>query len=1017
MAIATLATTRYTEVGTYIGQFFLPGAGSLPNEARVVCLVGRGDRNIMIKNQALRRSFVYEEVLSFTTMAPFIASTDFPSDGSQSLPTVLRNQDGIEISANKWAWVESGGQYTGIQLIDSAWDPLAIYYLSYQSTSRGVVDPIPAINVQQLQATAEVREILSMGVLQDQQEFEEYRDFVGSYELDTPVGQPSNSNPSPSFSVITPDAGVTGSGIPTYNSGALYSHSYNRLYTLACTASAGTAPNRTATLEWTSTPVSMGNNALPSVPMNPAESSPELLLDEAVPASISNVLLELGVALDFDFGLTNFTVGDTFFFQGNGLGLIEIDPLLINDNQFTDVSVIAPSLDPLSTGSAVYASSPAAYAYTDHNLSFRLKVISISGVAPARTATMVWAAYGSLQTSGSFTIDETAPTSLTQALGSSGIELTFDFGAINFVVDDMFSFVVAAPRTFYKGKEAVRDTDFTVGLVSYPAANRTTIAGSYLTNTPEGRFGNWSADTDEDYGRFELPDGLRLYVRNAYLHSDVNPTPSGSMLETGDVFNMQARFHGELDWSLMRDETQTFGNPSEIARDVTGSVTGTVGANYIILENTPSEILSIKEVASGDPVPYTIVTDTSYVVLTDPAFDVSYGDLIVEYRWRGGEPAPGQVYYMTAKYLRPSEFYNRPILFLSKTDALTFLSPSTVRNDIYIGADVAWDYDVPWLFVIQVRDSDDDGSYSKDDFKKALAAFRDDRRTTDLVVLNHFQSLPDQLQIVNISNDPFELHECMTWVGAPIGTPVGSELEIGSLVFVSRKALAVYGQSPAHGTRVLVGPTRATRTITLEDKSSTSVTLDGSFVAAALASLNSSFADPKETLLLKQITSFDTMETYTDPENLILGGNNVIFFADEGSGIYRAKEDITTDSFSPDTNNINQMVQKQFVTRDMRNTINNALISLVFPSADAGIATLQGIIVSRLSSLVSNSLIGDYQDDAGTVRDINPDKDALVFRDPADPTLFHIGYNYFLATTAKRVYGLYTVNLADGFPR
>ena len=150
MAIATLATTRYTEVGTYIGQFFLPGAGSLPNEARVVCLVGRGDRNIMIRNQALRRSFVYEEVLSFTSMAPFVATTDFPSDGSQSLPTVLRNQDGIEISANKWAWVDSGGQYSGIQLIDSAWDPLAIYYLSYQSTSRDTIDPIPAISVQQL---------------------------------------------------------------------------------------------------------------------------------------------------------------------------------------------------------------------------------------------------------------------------------------------------------------------------------------------------------------------------------------------------------------------------------------------------------------------------------------------------------------------------------------------------------------------------------------------------------------------------------------------------------------------------------------------------------------------------------------------------------------------------------------------------------------------------------------------------------------------------------------------------
>ena len=149
----------------------------------------------------------------------------------------------------------------------------------------------------------------------------------------------------------------------------------------------------------------------------------------------------------------------------------------------------------------------------------------------------------------------------------------------------------------------------------------------------------------------------------------------------------------------------------------------------------------------------------------------------------------------------------------------------------------------------------------------------------------------------------------------------------------------------------------------------------------------------------------------------MLGGNNVIFLADEGNGIYRLKEDVTTDPFSPDTLNINQMVQKQFVTRDIRRTINNSLISMVFPSADAGVLALQSILVSRLYTLVGNSLIGQYQSATGVVRDLDPGADALVFRDQADPTLFHIGYNYFLATTAKRVYGLYTVNLSGGFPK
>ena len=1015
MAIATLATTRYVEVGTYIGQFYLPGAGSLPNEVRVVCLVGRGDRNIMIRNNQIRRSFVNDEQLTFTTIAPFMATMLFPSDGNQSAPTSLRTGDGVEVGANKWSFVLNGTEYTKIQLVDSAYDPMAQYYLSYQSTSREVIDPIPSITIQSLSAVAEVREIMALGVLQDQQEFQEFKDFVGTYELDAPLGVPSNSNPTTGFSSIN-SAGVVGTGTLTLNPSALFAHSYNRVYSVECVSGTGTTPSRLATFKWTSTPVSYGNHALPSVPLNPAEDAPTFLLDENDLGSYTQ-LLELGTLVDLDFGATNFTAGDVFYFQGNGTSLIEIDPKNLNTNQFTEFSAVVPSLEPLSTGSAEISSLAADYAYTEHNMSFRLKVIQTTGTSPARTATFAWAGYGTMMASGSFTVDEVMPSSLVQPLGASGISMTFSFGATHFIDGDMFSFVVAAPRLFYKGKEAVRNTKFTVGAVSYPAANRTVMAGAFVTDTPEGRYGNWQADTNLLQGRFEIPDGLRFYVRNTYLSAMVNPVPGGSRLNTGDVFNMQARFTGGIDFSLLREETQTFSNPSEIATDTAGAVTGIVGARYITLNNMPVEILSLTEVATSDPVSYTQVAGTPYLVITQLGFGVGNGDLIANYRWRGGEPAPGQVYYMTAKYLRPAAFYNRPFLFLSKTDLESFLSPSTVRNDLYIGSQICWDYNIPGLFVIQVKDADDDGLFSREDFKVAVEAFKQDRRATDLVVLNFFNALPDQLQIVNICNDPFELHESMTCVGAPIGTPIGSEVEVGSLVFLSRKSLAVYGQSPAHGTRVLVGSTRATRTITLEDKSSTSVTLDGSFVAAAMAALNSAFTDPKETVLFKQVTSFDTMQTYTNPENMILGGNNVIFFGDEGSGIYRVKEDITTDPFSPDTLNINQMVQKQFVTRDVRRTINGSLISMVFPSADTGVITLQSILVSRLGTLVGNNLIGKYQDASGAVRDIDPATDAIVFRDQADPTLFHIGYNYFLATTAKRVYGLYTVNLAGGFPK
>jgi hypothetical protein len=335
---------------------------------------------------------------------------------------------------------------------------------------------------------------------------------------------------------------------------------------------------------------------------------------------------------------------------------------------------------------------------------------------------------------------------------------------------------------------------------------------------------------------------------------------------------------------------------------------------------------------------------------------------------------------------------------------------------LYIGAQIAFDYAIPGLFCIQVKDSDEDGTYSRDDYRRGINAFLEDKRATDLVVLNSFQNIGDQLNMINRSNDPFETHEALTFVGCPIGTPIGSENEAGTLVFYSRRLMAVYGQSPAHGTRTMIGHTKATRTITLEDLSSTRVTLDGSFIAAAMAGLVCSFTDPRETVLLKQITSFDSVETYRKEENLILGGNNIIYFKDVGEGVMQIMEDVTTDPFSPDTLNLNQMTQKQFVTRDIRRTMTNAIVGLVFPSASVGVALIKDVLMTRLRTLVSRSLIGTYQNASGGDRAIS-DVDVSVSRDPADPTLFYIGYNYYLATVAKRIYGLFTVNLPGGFPR
>ena len=1012
MAAPELTTTRYVEVGTYIGQFFTPGTGALPVNRRVPCIVAKGDRLFIVPNTPILRSFRFQEALTFSAISPFIATLDYASNGAQASPVKVYSTDGNLIQSNRWQFIQDGfGNYTQIQIIDTAYNPLAQYVIDYQTTSRDIADPIPLVTIGSLSGvSAQVRSISAVGPFQDQAQYLEYVNFFVPFALDAPIANPGNAFLTSGFSPVTAVSlpGSTGSAIVSVTS---YLHPYSRLYTLEVTAVDNTIGARTATLEWVGAPVSAGNASLPRTPIHAALPSPSILIQELVPLSLTNVPLELGVALDFDFGLTNFVVGDLLYVQAEGAGLIEIDPLLTNVNQYTEISAVTPTLQVGSTGSALITSLPSAYSFTGYNTSFRM-ICESSSLGP-KVATFVWVMYGGTTTTGSFTIDETVSGSLVQVLGSTGITLTLAFGATNFVVGDKFDWTVLAPRSFYRGKEDARNISLSIA-TAVSLANKGTYSGGWLADTAEGGFGVWTADSTVNNGRFEINDGLRFYVRNTYLSSLVNPVPSGSRSLAGDLWILQARSLSFLDFSLKEQTVATFSNPGHISTDVTGAITGTVGAKYISLDHLPSSIISVTRLSDTTSVLYTQVPGTAFLQLTAP-FGIVDGDIQVVYLWGGAEPDPGQTYYLTGQYLRPAEMYETPFLFLSVGDARKFLAPSNTRNDLYIGAEIAFDYAIPGLYVIQVRNAADDGIYTKTDYKRAINAFLDQKLASDLVVLNSFQNIGDQLNVVNQANDPFAKHECITYFGAPIGTPIGSEQESNSLVFYSRRTFAVYGQSPAHGSRLLIAATEAKRTITLEDKTSTQIVLDGSFVACAVAALVASFADPKETILFKQLVGFDSIQTYTPQENLILGANNIVFFEDVGEGVVEIKEDITTDPFSADTLNLNQMTQKQYVTRDIRNTLTQAIIGQVFPSAGAGVALIEDILQTRLRNLVSRGFMGQYQDAAGLTRSISG-VDIYVVRDVSDPTLFHIGYNYFLATVAKRIFGLFTVSLPGGFP-
>jgi hypothetical protein len=781
----------------------------------------------------------------------------------------------------------------------------------------------------------------------------------------------------------------------------------------------GTA--RDITVEWSATAVSPGNAALPNTPLHSSATKPTFTVTDDNVASFTP-LLELGVRLDFDFGAladNQFDVGDSWRFFGNGPGLFEEDVRYGNTNQFATINdPVADAGNTGTAGSGLDIAATAAFTGT-WNATYTLEVTAIVGAAPGtRTATFVWGEAGDhVGINGTFLADEAAPATLTQTLSKGvDIDVVFPVGAGNFVAGDKFTIAALAARQLYQSKDN-RTYTMTVSAATNPSVGVGYVQGSYVTDTPEGSFGTFEATGNDlavtnplaESAHFQLPNNILLAARNLFWPSAEGAV--GNQHVAADVHTFAATQAGTIDWRLNEQATETI-EADQILTDVNGTVTGTPNTRYVILSQVPLAVNSVVTVVGSTPVTYTAIAGTPYVTFpTDPGEAI-----VVSYDWRSAEPDPGQTYFLTAKFLRPTELYNTPTLVLDRQDGRALLAPASVENHLYAMNEIAWDNGVPGVYFIQVQDPDDDGVFTDADFAEAIIASEAPRRITDVVVLSQFSSLGAALASVTRMNDPFERRERLCWVGAPIGTPIGDAQTPGTLVYTARNTLQVFGLSPAHGTRIMVGSTQATRDLRLDDGSTVEITMDGSFIAGALASLVASFQDPGTTILRLNLAGFKTMETYgdvEDPRNLTLGAAQIVYVTDRGGGVFRIEEDETTDSFADDTKAINAMTQKHYVVKNVRTQVDNSLVGVVVPSAQAGVGIIKGFVVGAVASLVSRGVVGRFQDANGTERSIDPDADVVVFRDDTDPTLYHFFFAFWLKTTIKRLFGLYSVNSND----
>lgn len=571
-------------------------------------------------------------------------------------------------------------------------------------------------------------------------------------------------------------------------------------------------------------------------------------------------------------------------------------------------------------------------------------------------------------------------------------------GGSNYNVGDKYTFTALAPRKFSTALDnrKVRLTVGTVGIDTPALSDPGYVMFGYTSNTPEGGFGTVESKSSGN-GYFTLPGQIELVVRNA------------TSFVKGDIFDVEYVNNNVVRWDLDKKTTET-ALPAGVLIDRNGAITGKAGSFYVNLRNVPYDG-SVTAVQDGVAfTAFTLVSGTAIVIL-GIASQSEITKLLISYRHRGAEPNLGAIYYTTAQYLRPADYYNKPQVFYDRETARAFLEPVTLNNDLAIANEIAFDQSPKPQAVcfVQVLDSDDDGVFSPSDIDAAIAACMGVSYITDACLVNQPNYL-DKFMAYDINaNDPLEAKEHISYYGLPSGTALGSGLEEGSIVYTATKTLQVYGDSPAHGSRVLVGTTTAKKTITLSDKSTGTATLDGSFVAAGICALVAGLPDNASTILRKNLLGFDFIETFTEPENKILGGASVIYFEPNGSGVYKIMEDITVDSSDPEYQNIIAMRTKQDSVRDMRKGLDQSTVGYVAETKASGIGFVKAGIITRLYQQVGNGLIAQFQDGDGNIRQLSTE-DVIVIRDAVNPNRYHFRYPIFTRWVVKELFGTYTTN-------
>jgi hypothetical protein len=1067
MAINTLPRTT-------LQQVFRPAAGIVTDDPRYCGIIAKTLPIKLFQDAEIVRGFIEGKVLTFSGVT-YTASLGVDPAINDKSRSKLKTSAGLELPPTKWNYAEStpgSGTFDLVVLHPSVFSTSVTYTLDYITSNEDYEDEIPVDNL---------REVLRMGDQPGQVLYEEGVDYRFVTTATGPTPGDDNANPTgTTISAVTKQIGA-GTGTVTVNSGAEYTGQYNRAYVLTCTAAAGSTPNRTATLVVTAQPTSSGTDfqiGLSTTQLNQIT----LELDETDSDSLNDVAVELGISLDFAFGASNFifnadpALTNTFTFQANGPGILELSDEMLSTAQFSSISAVEEvsvagegtiTINPQSDFDGDFNQSyevecTAVTASPDKDATFRYRgkpeLLCLTGTVTATitsnlvdgvgTAFTSEVAIGDLlyigddampvtvasitsatrlvlsvvyapatttgvkvlrvrQVTGSFTVDADDPLGV-EAIGD-GVILDFDFGTDtghNFDEGDTFSFTTGVARRDYNGTE---NREYGITVATIPS-NSHTMTVSYAGDTATSGFGT---HVFSEGNPLVLSNNVVIEARNLSLanrYSTSNPP-----LSTPDTFSLSLLFDNLIDWTLDDSAVETISS-ADIQRDLTGVLTGTVGAFFVTVRNVPTEVLFVKNTSTGVNIEFNTVADSDIIWFTsNPAVNMT-----VSYRYKGIEPSMGASYFLSGYVKRPSTDYEKPFTFTSRQEAALFLAPMTPQNDAAIANEVAWDQAptaLPGVVICLVNDPNEDGIYTSNDYIAALRISEQIESKIAYSVINRFDIRDEAFSSDIAMNDPAVGRQRILVTGFPVDYPIGDEFTADSRIFVARREMQVFQATPARGTLAGFQNSWATKIINVNALGDgaigtfpTEVTLDGSYLALALAALVCSRQRPWEIMYNLQLSGFESMEELSVTQLSLMQNSGLIGAQVVGAAQRIATQDVTPDNTEPSTHFLAGTTQRQFITSRVKAAVDAAAVGYVPESPEDAAQVISSAVVGVLLNAVAQGDIGQYVTSTGQRRDLNPSTDVAAYRDAVNPAKAYFQFCFFNKYGLYDIAGVYSVD-------